>query len=91
MAYYFSYVPILIAAEPATGECTVGCWWIVHPEKGLAFYRRSSDPHYIASQCNRDKKVTEDLQPKLHPECEVVHLPLVFMTSVRRWLKENSE
>ena len=32
------YVPKDVATAPADGPCLVNRWWVVHPEKGIAFY-----------------------------------------------------
>ena len=34
-------------------------WWIVHPEKGLAFFKKG----YGSPQCNRDESISRRLCP----------------------------
>lgn len=35
------------------------CWWIIHPEHGLAFWKKG----YAHPQCNTNKSIAEHLKP----------------------------
>lgn len=76
------FVPLEVATTPAEGHCFVNRWWAVHPEKGVAFYARlrgfaaSEEP---SPQCNSDERVARHVTARLYPECEVQHLPAVYL------------
>lgn len=54
---------------PRTGMTLItDSWWIKHPTKGLAVWRRS------APQCNTNKLITEKIS-KLYPWCEIEFVP----------------
>lgn len=49
-------------------------WWIIHPEKGLAFFRGRSP------QCNASREIVEMVLGKdPDPELAVVFLPVVYL------------
>lgn len=85
----YHYVPEEVAARPTTGEVIVNNWWIVHPEKGLAFYQGHTNDY--SPQCNRDRNVADHIQPRLHPDSEVRQVPQVYIVSVHKWFRENVE
>lgn len=69
----YVFVPIEKAVVPPSGliEHLKDRWWIVHPEKGLAFF----DKKLMAPQCNG----SETLARRLAPEwAEVRFFPSVF-------------
>jgi len=81
------YIPVDIATMPANGEALCARWWTVHPEKGVAFYAqlvgylRSEEP---SPQCNPSEYTARALTARLHPECEVRQIPVVFMAHAIR-------
>lgn len=73
-----TYIPIIEATRPTTGECLTDRWWIVHPEKGLAIWKGFSP------QCNRDRAIGDSLI-KHYPGHEVRHFAVVYLGNhVRR-------
>lgn len=46
-------------------------WWIVHPEKGVVFFKQHSP------QCNRNKEITRRIAA-MYPWAEVRFIPSVF-------------
>ena len=83
------YVPIEKATIPAGSHCLVDRYWIVHPEKGIAFYAQlfgygSSDEP--SPQCNTSEYVVRfDIQRR-HPDCVVKKIPVVFTVHAQRKL-----
>lgn len=81
------YVPEDVATTPAEGHCFVNRWWMVHPEKGVAFYcdtRRSvwlepGEKEEPSPQCNSCEITARHLAKKLHPDCEVKKLHAVYL------------
>jgi hypothetical protein len=81
------FIPFETAITPAEGHCFVDRWWMVHPEKGVAFYatkRRSyelepGEEDEPSPQCNSSESTARHLQQKLHPDCETRFIPVVFV------------
>lgn len=79
----YSYMPL----EKATRTPTDGfCWelyaerfWIVHPEKGIAFYDPAGKGRRISPQCNSAEAVAARLRPEGH---EVQYI-------ARVWVRHN--
>ena len=69
----FSFVPIDKAIEPPSGliEHLKNKWWIVHPEKGVAFFEGKF------AQCNSNEILARRLASG-YPWAEVRFLPSVF-------------
>lgn len=88
---YF-YVAEEVATQPADGECIANAWWAVHPEKGLKFYFvprgyfHSEEP---SPQCNRDRYTCEGLSAKLHPDCIVKQIPVVFLAHANKAMAQE--
>jgi hypothetical protein len=63
------YVDQDYATTPENGECIARRWWIVHPEKGIAFYynnRFGYDPFEgPAAQCNQSESTTRALMNRM--------------------------
>jgi hypothetical protein len=69
----FTFVPVAQAIIPPPGliEHLKDRWWLVHPEKGIAFFEGKF------AQCNSNKAITERLaQP--HSWATVKFIPSVF-------------
>ncbi|HEY2101496.1 MAG TPA: hypothetical protein VGH72_33870 [Pseudonocardia sp.] len=51
-----TYLPWELALRPNTGlvACYAGYWWEVHPDKGLAFFKRGKT---LAAQCNTQEAI----------------------------------
>lgn len=81
------YVPFSQLIIPATGECMVDHWWIVHPEKGAVFvpnrYNGALPPY---PQANRDKRVTDQIiasMGHLYPDCCVAHVAIAYLSHAK--------
>jgi hypothetical protein len=78
----YVFVPVDQLTSPPEGHVDhLGQrWWMVHPEKGLAFYnphRRSGHGNpYGSPQCNSNKKISERL---CQPWAEVRLIDHVFL------------
>lgn len=71
---HLSYVPLDVLQTPkGRVECIAGRWWIVHPGKGAAIWRRSHP------QCNVDKSITERVQDILYPWASVLYIEHAFV------------
>jgi hypothetical protein len=66
--------PILGPAG-AWAERFVDHWWIVHPEKGLAFWGTIT----LTPQANANEAVTRRLAKQYYPWAEVRQIPLVVI------------
>jgi len=81
------YVPLSVATQPINGECLCNRWWIVHLNRGLAFYwvgkgcYRMDEP---APQCNANEHITRRLMEQLWPGHECRFLPVVYLGHARR-------
>lgn len=79
----YNFLPEQEAVSPAKGGFFVhwvNAWWLVHPDKGLAFYRLGRGGRG-SPQCNTDERVTRMLYSKTgQPEgCEVRKLASVWV------------
>jgi hypothetical protein len=66
----YAFLPVQEAVSPAKGGFFlhyVNTWWLVHPDKGLAFYRRGRRRSLGAPQCNTDERITRMLAAKAPP------------------------
>ena len=82
------YLPKDEAVKPREGHCYVDRWWIVHPEKGLAFYlspHATKDDRFTSPQCNSNKAVTEVLHKKMYSDHEIKFFTAVYVGRVA-WL-----
>jgi hypothetical protein len=76
----FVFVPENELTQPRSGECLANCYWIIHPVKGLLFYKIGTTR---APQCNPNEQISlRILQNYLrHAElqgCEVKFIPAVY-------------
>lgn len=70
---FISYLPVREALAPVNGAQVIAdSWWMVHPSKGLVFYRKYSP------QCNIDSRISKKLA-WMYPDCEVAFFPVVFV------------
>jgi hypothetical protein len=86
------YVPIEQAVQPANGEAIVDAWWTVDPLKGVVFYavtRGYLRSENVSPQCNHNEATCRLLTGKLYPECEIRHIPVVFVEHAERQLRER--
>lgn len=69
------FVPVAEALIPPAGiiEHLKDHWWIVHPERGLAFW----DKLHKSPQCNSSESITRRLA-SAYPWAEVRFFPSVF-------------
>lgn len=73
----------------AVGEIPLGeetalienCWWIAHPERGLAFARESGghSKRYCSPQCNVNRDVARVIQQKHYPNLDLRFEPIVYV------------
>ena len=78
----FIHVPLDQAQKPIEGHCYVNRYWLVHPEKGLAFYYSGRGDMDVTSphpQCNKYESITRKLNHLLKDH-DVVFVPVVFHT-----------
>lgn len=81
------WIDLETAQRPSSGECIVGAYWSVHPERGVAFYyqpfgyARSEEP---SPQCNYDERTSRLLTARCWPGHECQHIPVVYLTHARR-------
>jgi len=89
----YMFIPADEALAPADGghyQHYVNCWWVVHPEKGLAFFNpknartgRRRFGRYGSPQCNADERISRMVGAKtiatLWPEVEIQQLGSVWV------------
>jgi hypothetical protein len=81
----YRFLPLAEAVNPPKqGLFThwVNAWWLVHPDKGLLFYRFGRRRGWGSPQCNTDERVTRMLFEKAPPPfegIEVQHLPSAWV------------
>lgn len=73
----FEFFPIADMTDPPNGliQHFKDCWWIAHPEKGLAFFKSAG--RHLSPQCNINESITRKLAVA-YPWCEVVFIPSAF-------------
>lgn len=56
-------------------------WWVVHPEKGLAFAKDSGGQsrRFCTPQCNVNMLVARKLQEMVYPNLSVRFEPIVYV------------
>jgi hypothetical protein len=71
----YVFIPVEKAIVPPPGliEHIKDHWWLVHPEKGVAFY----DKRAMAPQCNSNRFIVERVLAS-SPWAEVRFIPSVF-------------
>ena len=67
-----TYMQIHDLERPRDGECRVNRWWVVHPDKGAAFYAkpgsdRSVGPVEAVPQCNVSMLFIDELCESMYP------------------------
>lgn len=67
------FIPIAKATTPPSGliEHFKNCFWCVHPDKGVVFWKQSP-------QCNTNELITARLAASMYPWAEVRLIPSVF-------------
>lgn len=73
------YVALDEATLPRDGEVLTDRWWVVHPEKGLAFYRPHPKRRFRAPQCNSDRRMPEHLVAEMYPGHEVRYVEAAYV------------
>lgn len=70
----FTFILIEVAIVPPSGliEHLKDRWWIVHPEKGLPFYKG------FAPQCNSNEILTRRLSKNFPWNVRIQFIPSVF-------------
>lgn len=68
------FVPLEKATIPPPGliEHIHNRWWVVHPQKGLVFWKGWSP------QCNSNKEITERIWKGMYPWAEIQFIPSVY-------------
>lgn len=77
----FIYVQLDKAVKPIDGMCYTNRYWIVHPEKGLAFCYGKKQIDRMENpipQCSKQKHILENYINTYMPNHNIVKLPLVF-------------
>jgi hypothetical protein len=80
----YNFLPVDEAVSPAGGtffQHYVNHWWLVHPEKGLAFYARRSGHGLGSPQCNSSEQIARMVADKTVPweDAEVRLFPSVWV------------
>jgi hypothetical protein len=89
----YVFLPVAEAVEPAGGtyfQHYVDAWWVVHPEKGLAFFNpksartgRRRHGRWGSPQCNTNKRISEmvgrETAGSLWPEVRVEKIPSAWV------------
>ncbi len=72
----YEFVPFEEATTPPAGliDHMKDRWWMVHPERGLAFYKSGKN---LSAQCNGDERITRKFADA-HDWAEVRFIPSVF-------------
>lgn len=73
------YVPLELLQTPRTGECLVGYFWMVHPEKGALYLLDQRNIHRVdgvQEAANRDQRIVERFLVEGH---EVVQVPVAYL------------
>jgi hypothetical protein len=70
-------------AAPGRGDAEVilHSWWVIHPEKGLAFARdhNGQSKRFCHPQCNPSEIVAKKLQQKIYPSLQVRFEDVVYV------------
>lgn len=88
------WIDLETAQRPSSGECIVGAYWSVHPERGVAFYyqpfgyARSEEP---SPQCNYHESTSRLLTERGWPDHECRHIPVVYLTHARRAMAADKQ
>ncbi|CTQ45721.1 hypothetical protein [Roseibium aggregatum] len=81
-AEHLFFISETLAATPRDGECIVDKYWVIHPEKGLAFFYPLSGPYRgdpPAPQFNRSEATAKALCDRVYGEgFTVKYVPVVF-------------
>jgi hypothetical protein len=66
--------------KPKAGRvlCYLDAYWIVHPDKGVLFWKSTPKAKYLAPQCNQNV-VAETIKGRLYPWATVKQIPQVFI------------
>lgn len=72
-------------ADAASGICNVmrDYWWVVHPERGLAFWQRDTKQSGLRGASpwgNKNKAITEKIRDMHFPWASVQEVPLVLVS-----------
>ena len=72
------FVPLVIATRPPPGivEHLKDRWWVVHPEKGVVYFRTGKDN--LSPQCNGNEEIARRFLSAFPEWAEVVLIPSVF-------------
>lgn len=79
MKYQVVSVSLEQAATPRDGEVLTNRWWGYVPDEGILFAIFPGRPEHWAPQCNSVKKIAEAVTLKIHPDAELLHVPVVFL------------
>jgi hypothetical protein len=73
------FVPCEKARTPKDGlvHCLLDRWWVIHPEKGIVFWRPSGKGEG-SPQCNSNREITESLAARMYPWARVELIPMVM-------------
>ncbi len=82
------FVPIDVVSVPETGKAWANMWWVVNPDKGVAFYASNTSEYnqMVNPQCNADERVVRSMIARHYPEYVAQFIPVVFEAhAVREW------
>lgn len=86
----YMFLPVDEATAPVKAgmfQHYVDAWWVVHPERGLAFFnppgRRRRAGSLGSPQCNTDERIARKVGPvtagTVFPEVEIRQFPSVWV------------
>ena len=78
------HVPLDLLQTPATGECVVDKFWMVHPEKGALYVLDESAARYpdsVREVCNSDVRIVERFLQQGHVAMQI---PVAYLTHGKR-------
>lgn len=75
----YRFVPLDVLATPRDGETLTDRWWLVHPEKGAAFYKAPGRRSGYSPQCNHDRRIGGTIGPRCGFDAEIVFIPCAFV------------
>lgn len=73
------YVALDEATRPRDGEVLTDRWWVVHPYRGLAFYRPDPKRRFRAPQCNHSEAIIDSFCADMYPGHDAIFVPVVYV------------
>ncbi len=96
MTGHYIDVPIDVATTPLSGEAICDAWWLVTTEDTLLFWSRKplgelptdGFPIEVSPQCNGDRRILDRFSDVAKRQGEIRQVPVVFVSSARRHIRE---